>query len=400
MTGTDILIVGAGPYALSLAAHLAHRGIEHRIVGRPMAFWSGIADAGGERYLKSFCFGTSISTPLKGFTFADYNTPRKLETFEPCSIRNFADYGLWFQKQNVPWVQTGDVSGIRRCGPGFEVEIAQGAAIRASRVVMATGLSGFSRIPEELSTIARDVVAHTSSITRFSEFAGMDVAVIGAGQSALEAAALLREAGARPQLIVRKAAVEWMTRTPRDRNLMQRVRSPLSDLGTGPKAWLLTNFPGAMHLVPTEARKQFVRRHLPPEGAWWLRSRVEHKVPVHNNTIVTGAQHYQGRISLALYDKARRSRCCVVVDRVITGTGFEIDVDRLQFLDVELRRAITRIEQAPALDRHFESSVPGLYFVGPASAMSFGPLFRFVAGVGYASKVVSDHLALAVTRRC
>ena len=63
MSKVAVAIIGAGPYGLSLAAHLAARNVEHRIFGRPMQFWSDIAEAGGERYLKSFCFGTNISTP-------------------------------------------------------------------------------------------------------------------------------------------------------------------------------------------------------------------------------------------------------------------------------------------------------------------------------------------------
>ena len=96
MSRIPVAIVGAGPYALSLAAHLAARNVEHRIFGRPMLFWSQIAEAGADRYLKSYCFGTNISTPARGFSFADYSAPRGLETFEPCSIGDFAAYGLWF----------------------------------------------------------------------------------------------------------------------------------------------------------------------------------------------------------------------------------------------------------------------------------------------------------------
>ena len=77
-----------------------------------MQFWSDIAEAGGERYLKSYCFGTNISTPTAGYSFADYSKPRGLETFEPCSIRDFAAYGHWFQQKNVPWVEPVDVAHL------------------------------------------------------------------------------------------------------------------------------------------------------------------------------------------------------------------------------------------------------------------------------------------------
>ena len=54
MSRVAVAIIGAGPYGLSLAAHLSARKIENRIFGHPMRFWSDIAEAGAERYLKSY----------------------------------------------------------------------------------------------------------------------------------------------------------------------------------------------------------------------------------------------------------------------------------------------------------------------------------------------------------
>jgi hypothetical protein len=87
------------------------------------------------------------------------------------------------------------------------------------------------------------------------------------------------------------------------------------------------------------------------------------------------------------------------VDHVIAGTGYEVDVDRLPFLDADLRARVRRVSRAPALTRNFESSVAGLYFIGPASALSFGPLFRFVAGAAYASPTVAKHVVATRRRR-
>ena len=119
MSRVAVAIIGAGPYGLSLAAHLAARKIENRIFGRPMQFWSDIAEAGDERYLKSFCFGANLSTPAVGYSFADYNEPRGLETFEPCSIANFTAYGLWFQQHNVPWVEPVEVELVESAESRF-----------------------------------------------------------------------------------------------------------------------------------------------------------------------------------------------------------------------------------------------------------------------------------------
>ena len=53
--------------------------------------------------------------------------------------------------------------------------------------------------------------------------------------------------------------------------MLQRLRSPISGLGGGRKAWLLTHFPNAAHHMPAVWRIQFLQGYLPPEGAWWLR---------------------------------------------------------------------------------------------------------------------------------
>jgi hypothetical protein len=389
----SVAIIGAGPYGLSLSAHLSARGVKHRTFGRPMQFWSDISEAGGERYLKSYCFGTNISTPTAGYSFADYSRPRGLETFEPCSIRDFTAYGRWFQQKNVPWVEPVDVAHLDQQADGFAVTLADGERFEADRVVIATGLAGFAFAPPEIASLSPARATHTSRIASFADFKGLEVAVIGAGQSALEAAALLCEAGAQPHLLVRESSILWQTRVSLRRSLWRRLRSPISGLGTGPKAWVLTRFPGLMHLAPEKWRTRFVRNHLPAEGAWWLRDRVENKIPVQFGATVADARESLGRVALRLRLASGGGERPLVVDHVISGSGYDIDVERLGFIEPKLRCAIERLVRAPKLNSSFETSVSGLYFIGPASAMSFGPLFRFVVGAEYTVRTVSGHLA-------
>ena len=392
MKKTAVAIIGAGPYGLSLASHLAARSVEHRIFGRAMQFWSKVAAAGSRRYLKSYCFGTNISTPAAGYDFADYNGPRGLETFEPCSIGNFAQYGQWFQEQKVPWLEPIDVVHVQRHADGFVIALESGESLLASQVIIATGLSRFAYIPRALKSLSSDRITHTANVASFSAWKGRRVAVIGAGQSALEAAALLHEAEALPHLLVRDTAISWQRRVSRDRNWWRRLRSPISGLGTGPKAWGLAHFPGIMHRLPGAVRTPFIARYLPPEGAWWLRDRVEGLVPVQLTTTVVSATEKGGQVLLKLRHSNGNRDSELVVDHVIAGSGYVIDVDRLEFLDEKLRLAVQRIGHAPRLGASFETSIPGLRFIGPASVTSFGPLFRFVAGTEYSARTVSDQL--------
>ncbi len=393
-----VAIIGGGPYGLSLASHLAARNVPHRIFGQPMAFWSQIARAGSRRYLKSYCFGTNISSPHPGSTFADYNEPRGLETFEPCSIANFAEYGLWFQERHVDWIEPVDVANVSRRGQSYLLTLSNGDAVEASDVIVATGLANFAKMPHALRALPGALATHTARVESFAAFQGLEVAVIGSGQSSLEAAALLHEAGASPRLLIRKPSTLWMTRGSRTPTLWQRVRWPVSALGGSPKAWALTQFPGAFHRLPACGRALFLRNFLPPEGAWWLRERVEALVPVEYDTSVVAGQAIGNRVSLRLRGADKQDRE-LLVDRVIAGTGYEVNVERIPFLAPELRSAIARQGCAPRLDASFQSSVRGLRFAGPASSMSFGPVFRFVAGAEYTARTIAAALSRTAMAR-
>jgi hypothetical protein len=391
MNTTDVAIIGAGPYGLSLAAHLAGRGVETCVFGKPMAFWQTIARAAPERYLKSYCFGTDIPMP-QAVGFSDWSRARGLEAFEPCAMGTFADYGLDLQRRFVPFVRETMLLNVGMEGRKFLLQAEDGEALLADRVIIATGLSGFEQIPGSLAALPAALMRHSNAIEDYAGYRGQRVAIVGAGQSALEAAALVREAGGAAELIVRERSIRWMSRLPQERSLFQRLRSPISGLGSGPKAWILTNVPGACRFLPDGPRTDFLRRHLPPEGAWWLKPRVDGVVSTLLATVVQAAAVSGDQVALTLSTDggpAKTNR----YDCVIAATGFRPDVERLRFLAPALRDQVGRIDRAPRLDRHFQSAVPGLYFVGPASAMSFGPLFRFVIGTYHTTATLVGRLA-------
>jgi hypothetical protein len=114
-------------------------------------------------------------------------------------------------------------------------------------------------------------------------------------------------------------------------------------------------------------------------------------LPIHLGVTVVNASEVSGRVALRLASDAGERQ--LMVDHVIAGSGYDIDVGRLTFISEHLRCAIQRLGRAPKLNASFETSVSGLHFVGPASAMSFGPLFRFVIGAEYSARVVSTRLS-------
>jgi hypothetical protein len=106
---------------------------------------------------------------------------------------------------------------------------------------------------------------------------------------------------------------------------------------------------------------------------------------------LAGAESRAGRVRLLL-NQIGQSDSSIEVDHLIAATGYRADVSRLTFIDQTLQARISRVEGAPALNRHFESSVSGLYFIGVAAANSFGPLLRFAFGAKFAAERVAARL--------
>jgi hypothetical protein len=385
----EVAIVGAGPYGLSIAAHLKERGVAHRIFGQPMLTWQKMPRG---TFLKSLGFATDIYLPGRRNNFIAYSRERGLETVEPCAMADFARFGVLTQSLAVPNLETVEISRISREGDLFLVTTASNETFPARNVIVAVGLSHFAYIPEEFAGLSSTYVTHTSDWSDFGSFAGKDVCVIGAGASSLDAAAQLIDAGARPTLLVRGSGIGFSWKTPAKRSRWEMIRRPNSALGFGLRSWIFEVIPGLAHYMPDSWRVHMHRTHYGPLGGWWLRDRVEGKTPLRTHCSIVGAELRGERVALTIREEGK-GQSEIVCDHVIAGSGFEMDADRLPFLDDEIKRGVRRIEKAPALDRRFQSTVPGLFFVGPMSSMSFGPLFRFVVGAQYTARTLSSVLA-------
>jgi cation diffusion facilitator CzcD-associated flavoprotein CzcO len=106
MNVIDVAIIGAGPYGLSLAAHLRKRGVEHRIFGRPMQMWQERMPKG--MCLKSDGFASSLYDPDDSFTLAHFCRETGLpyqHSGLPIPLETFLSYGLAFQQRLVPQLE-------------------------------------------------------------------------------------------------------------------------------------------------------------------------------------------------------------------------------------------------------------------------------------------------------
>jgi FAD-dependent urate hydroxylase len=375
MRASEVLVIGAGPYGLSISTHLRGRGIDHLIVGRPMDTWRAHMPVG--MYLKSEPYGSDMSCPQAGYDLEGYSRSERIDGIErgaPLPLEQFLDYADWYIKQLVPDVSDVTVTEIKAVNGGFRIAFADAEPVAARSVVIATGVLPHFYIPAELSSLPSGLVSHTADHTRFDEFRGRRVAIVGAGSSALETAALLNEAGGEAQLVVRcPDSPVWGTRAL---PLTPLVRLRNNKLCEGWKCpfW---NSPTAFRRLPQDMRVEKARTVLGPLGAWWLRPRVEGVIETLGKTHVRRAEPRGSGVRLLLDGPSRSS---LDVDHVIAGTGFRIDLTRLAYLPEGLRARIATRGGYPVLTRAAESTVPGLYFVGAPAAFGLGPSMRFIAG--------------------
>lgn len=395
----DLVVVGAGPYGLSVASHAAAGKLDVRVLGRPMASWRDHMPEG--MFLKSEPWASDLSDAASERTLAAFCATRGLraEHGHPLSIGTFTAYGMWFaERLGVP-VEERTVTSVAPHAGGFRVETSDGEAMLTRNVALAAGVMPFVHMPEALRDLRRGagggsepgggpsggLVSHSSDHRDLSVFAGRDVAVIGAGQAALETAALLAENGARPVLVARAAQVRWNTPpVPLFRGVLAALRAPHSGLGTGWGTWLWAEAPWAVRRLPAAARAYVAATALGPAGAWWLRDRVEGTVPVRLTHRLLRATEHGGRVRLEMA-AGEEDHVVVETEHVIAATGFVPDLRRLRILDPALRErlATVRATRAPELNAVFESSHPGLFFAGLLAAPSFGPSMRFVYGAPF-----------------
>ncbi|MEE1751101.1 NAD(P)-binding domain-containing protein [Streptomyces sp. SP18CS02] len=426
----DLVVVGAGPYGLSVAAHAAAQGLEIRVFGQVMSAWRAMPPG---MLLKSEPWASNLSDPAGSFGLVSFANLRGVRAHHgvPLPVGFFASYGEWFARQAVPSVDERMVESVRPAPEGFEITTEDGEVFRARTVALAIGVLPFADVPEPLRHLVPDGVTHSSHTSDLGRFAGQDVTVVGAGQAALETAVLLTEQGAHARIIARADRLNWNTLPPSlRRGGWEAVRAPHTGLGCGWQNWLYAEAPGAFRRLPATTRARLFATALGPAGAWWLRHRFDAVPDVRLGRTVTAAVRAGDRLRLTvarapgrLPSGRRPARArgdggtpgpaaltggawapeqpgpegTVETDHVIAATGFAPRLERTDVLSGPLRQELRTVgaSGAPEMSPLFESSHPGLFMAGLLTAPSCGPSMRFVYGASY----TAERLVRGVVRR-
>ena len=383
----DVAVVGAGPFGLSIAAHLAHRRV--RVFGRPMQTWRTRMPP--DMRLRSDWDHTSLSAPGDRGSIDVWSRATGEPREEPIPLPTFLRYADWFRRTFVPEVDESDVASLDRAGGRFRITSAAGAEADARSVVVAVGVTPFPHAPPPFDGALGDGVSFAIDQQDYAGYRGRRVIVVGGGQGGLESAALARRAGAEVEVVVRSPLRWFADREP------YHPRGPLEQrlyklaypvVGYGPPP--LNRFaqrPDLFAALPLGARRRVARRILRAGGSPWVRDEVEGKVAVTEGAGVERVDRIGDGIRLTLSDGSARE-----ADAVILSTGFRFALERMAFLAPPVREAVRVEDGWPVLDREFRSTDPDLLFVGFAAERRFGPSVRFVSGSRFTAQRVGEAL--------
>jgi cation diffusion facilitator CzcD-associated flavoprotein CzcO len=389
-TRSSVVVIGAGPYGLSAAAHLAQAGAAVRVFGEPMESWARHMPSG--MLLRSRWEASNIADPNHALGIGSYESASGLDRAEPIPLERFIDYGRWYQENALPQLERRRVTRVSPDSHKFLVELDDGETLRTERVVVAAGIVPFAWRPTRFTGLPPALVSHTADHNDLGVFAGRRVAVVGGGQSALESAALLAEAGAEVEVFVRGQDLRWLLPPEEDPYAVDRVDDThpgllyrahrKTALGSPASAWLAA-WPGLFRRLPYRLHEPIVYRFIRPRIAGWLKPRLT-EVQLSMGRSISSASLHGERLMLRVDDASTRE-----VEHILLATGYRVDLARYAFLAPELVARVRTRDGSPVLAAGFESSVPGLHFLGAPAGRSFGPVMHFVCGTWASAREVT-----------
>jgi cation diffusion facilitator CzcD-associated flavoprotein CzcO len=384
MQSIELLVIGAGPYGLAVAAQARRSGLDVAVVGEPMAFWkhhmprgmllrSGLdwhLDAAGVHSLEAF--------------LEEKRIPRA--SAEPLPVEIFRGYAEWFRKSQNLDVQPMRVAQLHRVDGHFEARCEGGQVLAAQHVVATPGLAPFVHLPDNVAVAAAPgSAAHTSELVDFRPHAGKRCLIIGGRQSAFEWAALMLEQGAEA------IHLSYRHETPRFVPSDWAFTNSMIESTLRTRGWF-------RRLSP--AKQAAIHKHFWEEGRLklepWLWPRVNRaNVQLWPNSRVKGCVPSAGGALHVHLDNGESFE----VDFLLLATGYRVDLAKVPYLGAEIAAGRLRVDDGyPVLDEEFQTSLPGLYITGQAATRDFGPFFGFVRGCIASARIIVEGLKRRAAR--
>lgn len=361
----DLIIIGAGPYGISVAAHAAAKKLSYKLFGYPMDFWKNQMPQ--NMYIRTPHDLVSFSDPEGEYTIQLFAKETNTDLESPLPRTVFVRYAFWFAERAGIQFTSELVRNVSYNGSFYTITAESGDKLEAKNVVIATGVKDFQFIPSLYSELPESYVSHTLGYTSFDEFRDKYVVVVGSGQSAWEAAALLYQAKSKVKLLYRKKRHVY-------------GGSRIGEL-------ILRRIGDFFYKLPRPLKRLLWKAgSVTVPIARFLKPLVEEKVPVFANITINQVRVVNNKVQLKFTNGDE-----TYADHIIVASGFKIHIDKLPFVEDHLKKQIVREEENgafPKLNQNFESNLKGLFFAGPLSAHSHGPTFRFILGLGKASKTI------------
>lgn len=385
-------VIGAGPYGLSVSAHLQEAGIEYRVFGDVMETWRRHMPPG--MCLKSYgessnLFDARAQFPLRAFAQA-HRTPYHPSQY-PVPLATFAAYGEAFQQRYVRYLTRARLISHRAVSQGHELQFDNGETVLARRVIVAVGSLPLSYLPRRLADLPAELLSHSSEFGPLTRLAGKRVIIVGSGASGLDLAALLSLQDSAVTIVARATELHFQNPPGPARSMLKRIVAPdAPGLGAG---WLLRacTVPQLVRRLPDRLRIAILNNTLGPCGGYFIREQIESTVRLKLGRAIEQVHQHGGRVQVRLIDRGGL-RTTIAGDHLIAATGYRIDLRQLPFLGSDTLQRVRMVDWMPVLSRDFESSLPGLFFVGLASARTFGPIMRFVAGAVHPARQLARAL--------
>jgi len=377
---TKLLIIGAGPFGLSMSAYCLQNNIDHIVLGRSMDFWKNNMPAGMK--LRSAYDWHLDPSGIDTFEKFMHEQGLKIDDYSPVPLELYLEYAVWFSRQkNInPINNMVTKLDYDEEKSEFIAEIDNGDLIISKNVLLAIGFKYFKNIPSEFSVqIPEDMYTHTCDINSFDRFKDKKCLIVGGRMSAFESAALLNESGAKevnvsfrhnmPEFI----ESEWDWVTP----LLEKMAEN----------------PGS-YLNLKESEKDKIGKRFFGEGRLkmepWLKPRLDHDsihiLPDTEINEIILSDNEELKVNFNYGDH-------ISIDHVILATGYKVNIKDVPFLNNgNILETLKVTSGYPELDSHMQTSISGLYATSMLATRDFGLFFGFTVSVNTSSKIIGKSL--------